>query len=163
MIGSQDFKIGLDHALGGTTARLAISNTPPVNGQITPNWIFQIQTVSGVGAGNGVATHHWPLTGGGVSAGQVWWAQWIVDDPGAAGGQAFSVIANIRFFCGGGSASCGGCMADFNSDGAAGVDDLFQFLAAYFGGDIRADVNASGALSVQDIFDYLALYFTGCA
>ena len=58
-------------------------------------------------------------------------------------------------------------MADFNGSGGAGggditVQDLFDYLAAYFAGDLRADINGSGALTVQDIFDYLAAFFGGC-
>jgi hypothetical protein len=54
------------------------------------------------------------------------------------------------------------CRADFNNSGAISVQDIFDFLAAYFAADPRADFNASGAISVQDIFDYLAAYFLGC-
>jgi hypothetical protein len=54
------------------------------------------------------------------------------------------------------------CPADFNGSGSVSVQDIFDFLAAYFGGDPQADVNASGAISVQDIFDFLAAYFVGC-
>jgi hypothetical protein len=54
------------------------------------------------------------------------------------------------------------CAADFNQGGTVTVQDLFDFLAAYFSGDIRADINASSALTVQDLFDYLAAYFAGC-
>jgi hypothetical protein len=55
------------------------------------------------------------------------------------------------------------CPADFNQSGAISVQDIFDFLAAYFAGDPRADFNHSGAISVQDIFDFLAAYFAGCA
>jgi probable HAF family extracellular repeat protein len=55
-----------------------------------------------------------------------------------------------------------GCPADFNDSGTVTVEDLFEFLAAYFESDSRADVNASGAVTVQDIFDYLLVYFAGC-
>jgi hypothetical protein len=55
------------------------------------------------------------------------------------------------------------CIADFNDDATVSVQDIFEFLAAYFGGeDRRADINRDGAISVQDIFDYLARYFAGC-
>ncbi|MFN7021456.1 MAG: kelch repeat-containing protein [Phycisphaerales bacterium] len=54
------------------------------------------------------------------------------------------------------------CPADFNNSGTVTVQDIFDFLAAYFGGDMRADVNNSGTLTVQDIFDFLAIYFAGC-
>lgn len=53
------------------------------------------------------------------------------------------------------------CAADFNADLVVSVQDIFDFLAAYFSGDASADVSGGG-LSVQDIFDYLAAYFTGC-
>ncbi|MCC6320542.1 MAG: hypothetical protein IT438_03795 [Phycisphaerales bacterium] len=62
------------------------------------------------------------------------------------------------------------CLADFNKNAtgaAVSVQDLFDFLTAYFAGDVRANINGSvGAgeptLSVQDIFDFLAAYFSGC-
>lgn len=53
------------------------------------------------------------------------------------------------------------CIADINRRGGVTVDDLFDFLAAYFAGNPRADINGGG-LGVQDIFDYLAAYFSGC-
>jgi hypothetical protein len=55
------------------------------------------------------------------------------------------------------------CIADFNCSGTVTVQDIFDFLAAYFAGNTVADVNGSGGLSVQDIFDFLATYFTGCS
>jgi hypothetical protein len=55
------------------------------------------------------------------------------------------------------------CIADFNVSGVVSVQDIFDFLAAYFANDPRADVNVSGVISVQDIFDFLAAYFAGCA
>ncbi len=54
------------------------------------------------------------------------------------------------------------CEADFNHDQDVSVQDIFDFLAAYFGGEGSADVNHDRSVSVQDIFDYLALYFAGC-
>lgn len=54
------------------------------------------------------------------------------------------------------------CHADFNRSGAVSVQDIFDYLAAYFAGDPCADFNHSGAVSVQDIFDFLAAYFTPC-
>ncbi len=54
------------------------------------------------------------------------------------------------------------CPADFNGVGGITVQDIFDFLAAWFAGDIRADFNTSGTLSVQDIFDFLAAWFAGC-
>jgi hypothetical protein len=55
------------------------------------------------------------------------------------------------------------CPGNFNGDGLLSVQDIFDFLAAYFGNSPTADVNASGVLTVQDIFDFLAAYFAGCS
>lgn len=48
------------------------------------------------------------------------------------------------------------CLADFNQSGAASVQDVLDFLTAYFLNDQDADVNESGAVSNQDIFEFLA-------
>jgi hypothetical protein len=53
------------------------------------------------------------------------------------------------------------CRADFNHLSGISVQDIFDFLNAYFGGNGMADINGAG-LSVQDIFDYLGAYFAGC-
>jgi hypothetical protein len=54
------------------------------------------------------------------------------------------------------------CRADFNTSGSVTVQDIFDFLNAYFASRPAADFNASGAVTVQDIFDYLTAYFSGC-
>ncbi|MFN7020083.1 MAG: hypothetical protein ACK4WH_01985 [Phycisphaerales bacterium] len=46
---------------------------------------------------------------------------------------------------------------DFNGDLAVTVQDLFDFLSAYFASN--ADFNADGANSVQDIFGFLSAWF----
>ncbi len=54
------------------------------------------------------------------------------------------------------------CSSNFNGEGGVTVQDIFDFLAGYFGGSLDADVNHSGQLTVQDIFDFLTGYFAGC-
>jgi acetyl esterase/lipase len=54
------------------------------------------------------------------------------------------------------------CPGDWNTNGAVSVQDIFDFLGAYFAGVPSADVNDSGAISVQDVFDMLAAHFTPC-
>lgn len=54
------------------------------------------------------------------------------------------------------------CPADFNRDGDVSVQDLFDFLAAYFAGDLAADLTRNDALSVEDLFTFLREYFTPC-
>jgi hypothetical protein len=55
------------------------------------------------------------------------------------------------------------CHADYNqSGGPPTIQDVFDYLAAYFASDARADINGVGGVTVQDIFDYLTAYFAGC-
>lgn len=54
--------------------------------------------------------------------------------------------------------------ADWNLDGAVGVQDIFDFLADYFAADPAregggGDFNDSGTTTVQDVFDFLSAYF----
>ena len=56
------------------------------------------------------------------------------------------------------------CAADFNRSGGAmplTVQDIFDFLNAWFESDARADFNGRG-LSIQDIVDFLNAWFVGC-
>lgn len=53
------------------------------------------------------------------------------------------------------------CAADFNGDGIS-VQDLFDFLNAWFSNDPRADFCRDGQVGVQDIFDFLNAWFAGC-
>jgi hypothetical protein len=63
-----------------------------------------------------------------------------------------SSAATVRVFC----------RADVNKSGSVTVQDIFDFLAFYFGNQPLGDFNRSGLISVQDIFDFLAEYFAGC-
>ena len=54
------------------------------------------------------------------------------------------------------------CRADFGRDGTVGVQDIFDFLAAWFEDGPGADFNRSGAATVQDLFDFLSAWFAGC-
>ena len=40
------------------------------------------------------------------------------------------------------------------------VQDIFDFLAAWFAGDQNADINGGG-IAVTDIFDFLTIWFAG--
>jgi hypothetical protein len=55
-----------------------------------------------------------------------------------------------------------GCRADFNAVGGVTVQDIFDFLAAWFANDPRANFNGAGGITVQDIFDFLSAWFSGC-
>jgi hypothetical protein len=60
------------------------------------------------------------------------------------------------------AARLGSCPADFNNSGVLEVQDIFDFLNAWFAGNLSADFNNSGVLEVQDIFDFLNAWFAGC-
>ncbi len=124
------------------------------------------------------------LASAGIARAQDYRITWHSID---AGGSMFTTGANYRLgstigqhdagplLSAGGKAVSGGfwvaaasfpsppCPADFNRNGQVSVQDIFDFLAAYFGGEITADFNGNGQVSVQDIFDYLAAYFAGCS
>lgn len=53
------------------------------------------------------------------------------------------------------------CRADFNCSGTLEIQDIFDFLNAWFAGNPAADFNGGG-LAVQDIFDFLNAWFAGC-
>ncbi|NUQ68130.1 MAG: hypothetical protein HUU18_07625 [Phycisphaerales bacterium] len=143
MLGNMQYRLGVEGALGNANATLAISTQPPVAGRITPQMFVGIVRTSGAGAGNGVATIHWPLLRDVAQPGQTLYAQWIVTDAAAPGGQAMSNVAAIPFFCG--TYGCPPCPADFNASGGTPDDaDVASFFEAWGAGDERADLNFSG-------------------
>ena len=185
MIGSSDFKIGLGNALGGTTATLAISSQPPVNGRIVPESTIGPVSLSGTGAGQGVAPHHWPLDPGMYAPGQVVYVQWWVADALAIGAEARSPAMRITLFCPrGGCPST--CPADLTTgaiggqpgfgfpNGSVTNDDFFFYLALFAAGDARADMTTTAvpgsagfgvpknAVTNDDFFYYLTLFNQGC-
>lgn len=54
------------------------------------------------------------------------------------------------------------CKANFNQTGGITVQDIFDFLGAWFSGSANADFNGVGGVTVQDIFDFLGAWFAGC-
>jgi uncharacterized membrane protein len=72
---------------------------------------------------------------------------------GTLNGQGRGFVATLPPF---------GCPGDFNADGALTVQDVFDFLNAWFAGDPHTDINGIAGLSVQDIFDFLNAWFQGC-
>jgi len=163
MVGNMEYRVGLDapEALGGATARLAVSLSPPVGGRINSNEVWSAVTIKDTAGTAGVATWHWALEAGKVTPGQQVWMQWVIDDAAAPGGQALSTVARITLFCG--SLGCEpACIADYDDGGTVAVPDIFAFLSDYFAGRIRADVNGVGGVSVPDIFQFLNRWFGGC-
>jgi len=78
---------------------------------------------------------------------------------GAAGGTAYMDDVTFSYSTPGPIQTCA---ADYNGSGGLSVQDIFDFLAAYFSSNPRGDFNGVAGITVQDIFDFLASYFAGC-
>ena len=80
------------------------------------------------------------------------------------------IVAGGSFFIAGGNVSAyfarftthPMCPADFNCSGGLEVQDIFDFLSAWFALDPRADFNGIDGLTQQDVFDFVNAWFAGC-
>ncbi|MFN7020870.1 MAG: immunoglobulin domain-containing protein [Phycisphaerales bacterium] len=81
----------------------------------------------------------------------------------ASGGSYDCVVTNDCGSTTSDPAALSVCVGDFNCSDIISVQDIFDFLNAYFAGSPSGDVNGSGTSTVQDIFDFLNAYFAGCA
>lgn len=54
------------------------------------------------------------------------------------------------------------CAGDFDRSGGVGVEDLFAYLAAWFGQGSAADIDGAPGITIQDLFDFLAAWFAPC-
>ena len=52
------------------------------------------------------------------------------------------------------------CRADWNQDRNLTIQDLLDYLVAYFAGN--GDFNGADGTNIQDLLDYLVAYFSGC-
>lgn len=103
----------------------------------------------------------WAVLGTGV-AGTVNAAAFASNGDTLVGG-SFTIVGGVVSASLAAWSSRPGCAADFNcSGGAPTLQDLFDYLTAYFGGLPAADFNGDGGATVQDVFDYLSAYFGGC-
>lgn len=167
MIGNTDFRIGLDQALAGATARLAVSTVGPVNGIITQDQIIGQVTVSGTGNA-GFATMHWPLNVGVAQPGIPLFMQWFIDDPAAPNGTAASVVARVPIFCG--SQGCLVPCGYANCDGSVqepilNINDFICFMGKFAAGDNYANCDGSTippVLNVNDFSCFLNRFAQGC-
>ena len=54
------------------------------------------------------------------------------------------------------------CPADYNANGALEVQDIFDYLNAWFAGEGDTDFDGLNGLEVADIFAFLNAWFAGC-
>ncbi len=149
-IGSDEFCLGLDDALAGAQAFIAVSSVPPVQGQISAANLVGPFTVQGGGAGSGFATYHHPIAADPALDGATLFFQWRVADPSAPGGVALSPVAAATFFCGQCEALC---LTDIDADGLVGFTDLNILLGQY----LSAGIGASGDLDGDGDVDFADL------
>jgi hypothetical protein len=53
------------------------------------------------------------------------------------------------------------CRADFNKVDGITIQDIFDYLNAWFEGSAFTHLATPGAATIQDIFDFLNLWFAG--
>jgi hypothetical protein len=174
-VGNADFKFGVQGALGGATARLALSTQAPVGNVLTPDVLLGPITLIDAGAGNGYGTVQWDVPENGSMAGRTYYFQWLVNDGAAAGGVAKSAIAQATFFCAG--AGCPPiCFADIDNgssagipDGSADINDLLYFLEGFERGSVAVDLDngtqagiKDAAVDVNDLLFFLVRFEQGC-
>lgn len=160
--GNAGFKVGLDRALVGATARVAISTTPPSGGVVNPDVVSDSIVVDGAGPGTGFATFHWPIPFDRSINGQVYFMQWRVDDPAAAGGVALSNIAQITMF---GADLLPHCPGDADDNFIVNFSDITTALANFgqSGFVFRpGDTNGDGVVDFTDITLSLSRWGSEC-
>lgn len=54
------------------------------------------------------------------------------------------------------------CYANFNGQNNISVQDIFDFLTAFFNQNLAADCDGNNVITPNDLFCFLAAYFTGC-
>ncbi|MBL4591455.1 MAG: hypothetical protein JKY96_05795 [Phycisphaerales bacterium] len=163
-LGNDGFKIGLNNALGGATATVALSTSAPIGGIVAQDNVLGPILLEGTGDGVGYGTMLWPISNNPALEGQTFYMQWLISDPNAAGGIARSAIAEFTPFC----TMNGQCVNTCPADLAPPVDvlnlqDIFAYLALFNSQDADADLASPfGVFNLQDIFAYLASYNAGC-
>lgn len=86
-----------------------------------------------------------------------------VDTPvNCTGGNTVFVSTSACNIAGNTTTPC--CRADYNHVNGLSVQDIFDYLAAWFAGAVNADFvgNGAGTPNVQSIFNFLGAWFAGC-
>ncbi len=161
-LGNDGFKVGINMALGGAQAWVSISNSAPVGGIVAQDTVLGPVTLDGVGDGEGYGTMHWPIPNDPSMDGQNWYMQWVIADPNAAGGFAYSPVAELTTFCTMAGGCVNTCPADISFDGSLDFFDVSAFLNAFVNGDPVADFNDDGALDFFDVSEFLNAFNAGC-
>ncbi len=167
-LGNADFKIGVDYALGGAQAWVAVSLNPPVGGVVTSDELYGPIALSGMGNGGGYGTLAYPIADNSLNDGQRLYMQWIIADPGGGGGggggDGFvrSAVAQLDLFCTQAAPCTIWCPADLNGDGVLNFVDVSAFVSLFGNGNVMADFNGDGVLNFVDVSAFVSAFGAGC-
>lgn len=162
LIGDEGFKVGVDLGLAGATAWLAVSQTGPSGGTIPRDELLGPITLGGLLAGEGYGTMPWPIAVDGSQDGSVYFMQWIIEDPSAAGGEALSRVASVTLECPTGGCDLAPCPADMNGDSVLDFFDVAMFLQFMSDQDPAADLDGNGVFNFFDVQAFLQTLSEGC-
>ena len=160
-IGNTDFKVGVDFALGGAQAWVAVSQSPPTNGVVASDELIGPITLNGILSGEGYGTAFYLIDDPALE-GQTFYTQWIIADPNAPGGLARSDIAKFVPFCTMRGSCTPSCPGDFNGDGNLDFFDISGFVQAFGMNDPAADMDGNGQFNFFDVSDFLTAFTSGC-
>jgi cytochrome c peroxidase len=161
-LGNDGFKVGINNALGGAQAMVALSTSPPVGGLVAQDELLGPITLEGAGNGNGYGTMFWPVPNDTNLDGQTFYMQWLVTDPGASGGISVSPVTLFTTFCSMTGVCVNPCPADMTTDGVLDFFDVAAFLTAFGNSDLSADLNNDGDLDFFDVSAFLNAFAAGC-
>ena len=160
-IGNTGFKVGLDFALGGAQAWVAISTSQPTDGRVAQDELIGPITLNGMSAGDGYGTMFYPLDDSSLD-GETFYMQWIIADPNAPDGFARSNIARVTPFCTMIASCSPECIADLTGDGSLDFFDVSAFLDAFNTSDPAADLDGNGVYNFFDVSTFLNAFSAGC-
>ncbi len=163
-LGNEDFKIGVDFALGGAQAWVAVSQDPPVDGVLAEDELYGPIMLHGMGNGGGYGTLAYPIDNNIALDGQRLHMQWMVSDPAASAGDGFirSAVAQLDLFCTEWVPCTVACAADFTGDGLSDFFDVSAFLGAFGNQNAAADLNGDGSFNFLDVSEFLLVFAAGC-
>ena len=161
-LGNNDFKLGIDFALGGAQAWVAVSENAPIDGVVASDELLGPINLSGMGSGNGYGTMPYPISNDPTQIGKRLYMQWIVTDPAGNEGEVRSQIAQVDIFCTESTPCTIECVADFNADGLSDFFDISAFLSAFSMQNPAADLSPDGVFDFFDISEFLTGFAQGC-
>lgn len=160
-IGNAGFKVGVDFALGGAQAWVAVSSSAPSSGVVAQDTLLGPITLNGMSAGDGYGTMFYPIDDVAME-GETFYMQWLIADPNAADGFARSDIAAVTPFCSMIASCTPECVADMDGNGTLDFFDVTTFIDAYNASEAIADLDGNGVFNFFDVSAFVNAFAAGC-